>query len=77
MTTASVVPLEKATTASCGSKSAACSELARLAQESGTFSAPAGVCLPFGCMEAAIRVRLLRCDSALSASRQDCAAAGR
>ena len=58
---ASVVALAKATTASCGAKAAACAELAQLAQKSkkkGGFGTAEGVCLPFGCMEAVIQVRL-------------------
>ena len=51
-----VTPLEKAEKATCGSKSAACAELARLAASSGSFRAAPGVCLPFGCMEAAAQV---------------------
>ena len=60
---ASVVPLEKATTASCGAKAAACAELAKLADKmsdkQGSFGTAAGVCLPFGCMEAIIQVAYL------------------
>ena len=54
-----VVPLRKATTASCGAKAAACAELATLAEQSkkkGSFGTAEGVCLPFGCMEAVIKV---------------------
>ena len=47
--------LEKATPKNCGAKAAACAELAKVAASAG-FSTPAGVCLPFGCMEAAIKV---------------------
>ena len=57
----SVVALAKATTASCGAKAAACAELAQLAQKSkkkGGFGTAEGVCLPFGCMEAAVQVSL-------------------
>ncbi len=50
-----MVPLEKATAASCGAKAAACAQLALAASKAG-FSTPAGVCLPFGSMEAAIKV---------------------
>jgi hypothetical protein len=52
---ATVVPLEKATAATCGAKAAACAQLATAAAKSG-FSTPTGVCLPFGSMEAAIKV---------------------
>lgn len=52
---AKVVPLEKATPANCGAKAAACAELAKVAAGAG-FSTPAGACLPFGSMEAAIKV---------------------
>ncbi len=57
---ASVVPLSKATSASCGAKAAACADLAKLAdkisKEQSSFGTAAGVCLPFGCMEAVIQV---------------------
>jgi len=60
---ASVMPLAKATTASCGAKAAACADLAKLAdkmsKEQGSFGTAAGVCLPFGCMEAIIQVAYL------------------
>ena len=59
---ASVVPLSKATTASCGAKAAACAELAQLAEKNKKkdgFGTAAGVCLPFGCMEAVIQVPCL------------------
>ena len=60
---ASVVPLAKATSASCGAKAAACADLAKLAdkisKEQGSFGTAAGVCLPFGCMEAIIQVPYL------------------
>ena len=59
MSKASVVALSKATTASCGAKAAACAELAKLAekQKKGAgFGTADGVCLPFGCMEAAVQV---------------------
>lgn len=65
-----VVPLEDATSATCGAKSAACGELLRLSKQceevlgrggrrNGSttgrlFQAPGGVCLPFGCMEVAL-----------------------
>ncbi|DBA93500.1 hypothetical protein WJX82_005630 [Trebouxia sp. C0006] len=56
---ASVVPLSKATSASCGAKAAACADLAKLAdkisKEQSSFGTAAGVCLPFGCMEAVIQ----------------------
>ena len=52
---AKIVLLEKATPKNCGAKAAACAELAKVAA-SADFSTPAGVCLPFGCMEAAIKV---------------------
>ena len=54
-----VVPLSKATAASCGAKAAACAELATLAEQSkknSSFGTAQGVCLPFGCMEAVIKV---------------------
>ena len=53
---ATVVPLEEAKTETCGSKSAACAQLARLAAKGSSFATAAGVCLPFGNMEAAIKV---------------------
>lgn len=53
---ASVVLLEKATPANCGAKAAACAQLATAATKSG-FKTPAGVCVPFRCMEAAVKVR--------------------
>ena len=49
------VALEKATPANCGAKAAACAELAKVAA-GANFSTPAGVCLPFGTMDAAIKV---------------------
>ena len=55
-----IVPLSKASTASCGAKAAACAELARLTEQSkksSSFATAEGVCLPFGCMEAVIKVR--------------------
>ena len=48
--------LEEAETETCGSKSAACAQLARLAAKGSSFATAAGVCLPFGNMEAAIKV---------------------
>ena len=42
-------------TSSCGAKAAACAQLAQVAAKAG-FQTPAGVCLPFGSMEAAIKV---------------------
>ena len=56
MKSAAVVPLEKATPANSGAKAAACAQLATAAAKSG-FRTPAGVCVPFGCMEAAVKVR--------------------
>ena len=53
---ATVLPLEEAETDTCGSKSAACAQLARLAAKGSSFATAAGVCLPFGNMEAAIKV---------------------
>ena len=53
---AKIVLLEKATPKNCGAKAAACAELAKVAA-SADFNTPAGVCLPFGCMEAAIKVK--------------------
>ncbi|KAG2449840.1 hypothetical protein HYH02_005363 [Chlamydomonas schloesseri] len=50
-----VVPLDKAATATCGSKSAKCGALVALAAASGgLFAAPRGAVLPFGCLEAAV-----------------------
>lgn len=62
------VPLEAATTETCGAKAAACGELLALANEcaaavqtsgrgdgSPLFEAARGVCLPFGCLEAALK----------------------
>jgi hypothetical protein len=57
---ATVVALEKAAANSCGSKAAACSQLATLAA-GASFKTPAGVCLPFGSMDVAIKV----CPSAI------------
>ncbi|CAL8462111.1 g1642 [Coccomyxa elongata] len=51
---AAVAPLEKATPANCGAKAAACAQLTTAAAKSG-FRTPAGVCVPFGCMEAAVK----------------------
>lgn len=53
--TMKTVALEKATPANCGAKAAACAELAKVAA-GARFKTPAGVCLPFGTMEAAIKV---------------------
>ncbi len=54
--------LAKATSATCGAKAAACAELAQLAEKNkkkGGFGTAAGVCLPFGSMEAVIKVNLI------------------
>ena len=61
------IPLEAATIESCGAKAAACGALLHLANDVATtlqtsgrgdgaplFEAPNGVCLPFGCLEAAL-----------------------
>lgn len=58
-----VIPLAAARPESSGAKAAACVRLADLAQESerdpaSQFSAPAGVVLGFGTMEAAIKARM-------------------
>ena len=53
--TMKTVALEKATPANCGAKAAACAELAKVAA-GADFRTPAGVCLPFGTMDAAIKV---------------------
>ena len=53
--TMKTVALEKATPANCGAKAAACAALAKVAA-GASFSTPAGVCLPFGTMDAAIKV---------------------
>ena len=68
---ASVVPLAKATTASCGAKSSACAQLAKLApktKKKGGFGTAEGVCLPFGCMEAVVQVSLCYLPSLSSSS---------
>lgn len=49
-----MLPLEKASASSCGAKAAACARLATLAA-GASFKTPAGVCVPFGNMEAAIK----------------------
>lgn len=51
-----LVPLEKATVETCGSKAAKCGELQRLASGAGKslFVTPPGTVLPFGCMELAL-----------------------
>ena len=51
-----ILDLEHGTVESCGSKAAACAELARLAEKGDGFSTPSGICLPFGNMEYAIEV---------------------
>ncbi len=51
-----VLEMEKAKVETCGSKVAACAELARVSRKAQSFKTPAGVCLPFGNMEYAIRV---------------------
>ena len=56
--TMKTVALEKATPANCGAKAAACAELAKVAA-GADFKTPAGVCLPFGTMDAAIKVLVL------------------
>jgi len=53
--TMKIVALEKAKPANCGAKAAACAELAKVAA-GARFSTPAGICLPFGTMDAAIKV---------------------
>jgi hypothetical protein len=50
---ASLLTLERAQLETCGGKAFACSALSRLAT---SWRAPAGVCFPFGNMEAAIQV---------------------
>jgi phosphoglucan,water dikinase len=59
VSTAVLVPLEKADAASCGAKAATCGELARIAAKlsssaTSSFDTPPGVVLPFGCMEGAL-----------------------
>lgn len=50
-----VVPLDKATASTCGSKAAKCAALANLAASSGgSFRTPRGVVVPFGVMEAVV-----------------------
>jgi len=51
--------MEKASVETCGSKVTACAQLARVSKESQSFKTPAGVCLPFGNMEYAIKVPYL------------------
>ena len=57
---ACLLPLDQATPPSCGAKAATCGQLLRIAQRvseaqpEAAFSAPNGVVLPFGCMEAAL-----------------------
>jgi hypothetical protein len=54
-TSATVIPLSEATVSTCGSKSAKCADLERLATESGgLFKTARGCCLPFGTMDLAI-----------------------
>lgn len=55
---ATLVPLAKATADSCGSKAAKCAQLAVFAEGKGSFKTAAGVCLPFGSMELALKVKL-------------------
>lgn len=51
-----LLKLAEAKASTSGAKAAACAELARLAEASGRkFSAPAGVVLPFGTMDAALQ----------------------
>ena len=52
---AKIVPVEKATPANCGAKAAACAALAKVAADA-SFGTPAGICLPFGSMEATVKV---------------------
>lgn len=69
---ATVLPLSKATTVSCGAKAAACAELAQLAekQKNGvSFGTAAGVCLPFGCMEAAVQVSCIALQHGMITNR--------
>ena len=51
-----ILELEHGTVESCGSKTAACAELARMAEKDSGFSTPKGICLPFGNMEHAVEV---------------------
>lgn len=60
MSKVTILPLEKASISSCGAKAAACAQLATVAAEAG-FRTPAGLCLPFGSMEAAIQVHIPLC----------------
>ena len=53
-----ILELEKAAVDTCGSKAAACAELARLAEQEVGFSTASGVCLPFGNMEYAVEVNI-------------------
>ncbi len=53
---ATLVSLEKATVESCGSKAAKCAQLAVFAQSQGSFKTAAGVCIPFGSLELAVKV---------------------
>ena len=57
-----LLKLAEARASTSGAKAAACAELARLAGASGgKFSAPAGVVLPFGTMDAALQVSVVIC----------------
>ena len=57
-----MLKLAEAKASTSGAKAAACAELARQAEASGgKFSAPAGVVLPFGTMDAALQVSLVMC----------------
>ena len=47
--------LDRATTSNAGAKSSVCANLLRIANVSGTFTAPGGFVLPFGCMESSVR----------------------
>ena len=47
--------LDRATTSNAGAKSSVCADLLRIADASGTFTAPGGFVLPFGCMESSVR----------------------
>lgn len=62
----SVVLLKDAVKESCGSKSAACAHLARVAKDAG-FRTAEGVCLPYGNMNVAIQVYLAWLIQAVSA----------
>ena len=52
-----ILQMERARVETCGSKVSACAQLTRVSKDA-QFKTPAGVCLPFGNMEYAIKVPL-------------------